>query len=146
MLTQMLNTIDSTVLSHAENIYNEKIITFIGEGADFAQAYLSNLYLSKYTLKQGQLHQTSDISKDFSQIKDDCVVLYTSLHNHTHSKIKNAIDSNHIQAKRLCVVTDDPSIISTDQYSVIHTPLINKIFAPIFQAVVPSLLVGYLFP
>lgn len=61
MLTQMLNTIESTVLSHAEKIYNEKIITFIGESADFAQAYLSNLYLSKYTLKLGQLHQTTGI-------------------------------------------------------------------------------------
>lgn len=96
MLTQKLNTIDANILSHAQTIYNEKKITFIGEDIDFAQAYLSNLLLSKYTQKQGQLYKTSDISNT------DCVILFSSIHNRTHTTIKNAISNNDLQAKSLC--------------------------------------------
>ena len=140
MLTQKLNTIDANILSHAQTIYNEKKITFIGEDIDFAQAYLSNLLLSKYTQKQGQLYKTSDISNT------DCVILFSSVHNRTHTTIKNAISNNDLQAKSLCIVTDDASMATSEQYCVIHTPLVNKAYSPLFQAVVPSLLVGYLFP
>ena len=146
LFTQMLNQLDSFILSYAQSIYGERDITLVGDGIDFSSACLSGLYLSKYTHRRSRICKTSEISGDFSQLRKDCVVLFTSIQNPDHTQIKNAVQIRSITAKSLFIVTDDPDMTGSDQYTVIHTPAFKGSYCAMFQAVVPSLLAGYLFP
>ena len=145
-MIQGLNNIDSTVRDYAHSISTEKHIVFAGDNADYASACMANIFRSKYLSEEGPLLLTSDVLNDPNSVKDSCVVFFSSVYNPSHDKFKSSIIGNIIPAKSICIVTDDCSIISSSQHNVISIPLVNQACAQLFYAIVPSLLIGYLFP
>ena len=145
-LAHAINDIDSAILNFVHGISIDSDITFIGENTDYASACLSDHYCSQYLHRTSQLIDGDYTTNELSLSTDSCAILFTSIRNPAHSKSKSVICANTIPVKNVCVVTDDHSITGSNRCSVIHTPPTSKDYSQLFHAIVPALLIKYLFP
>lgn len=144
-LTRKMNDLNSDLHSLAQKIQINAPIVFIGEGNDYAPAFLANHFLSKYALRNSQIIKTSDILQDITILNKKAAIIFSSSTEAHHDVLMKAINSSSLSGHTLCIVTDDSDITSTSNYNVIHTTFSTRISSSLFSVVVPSLLVGHLF-